>query len=410
MQDALRFVIVGHVDHGKSTLIGRLLYDTDSLPEDKIEEVRRTCEELGREMEFGFLMDHLEEERSQGITIDTAQTFFKTGKRRYVIIDAPGHKEFLKNMITGASQAEAALLIVDASEGVKEQTKRHAYILKMLGLGQVAVLINKMDLVGYSKERFDKVREDLLAFLGSVGIRSGHTVPVSARSGDNVAFASRNMPWYEGPTVLDALDSFDTIESATHRPLRLPIQDVYKVKDKRILVGRIEAGRVRKGDEVSFLPQGTISTINSVEIHWKDRTEAEAGECIGITLADPLFVERGAVACPPSDRPTITSKIRANVFWMSRQPFTGEGLVLRIATQEVRANIQIEKKVDSSSLEPITENADRIFETEVAEMTIETNQPIVVENFNDIQELGRFVLVRRLDVVAGGIITCAGAV
>ncbi len=411
MQDALRFVIVGHVDHGKSTLIGRLLYDTDSLPEDKIEEVRRTCEELGREMEFGFLMDHLEEERSQGITIDTAQTFFKTGKRRYVIIDAPGHKEFIKNMITGASQAEAALLIVDANEGLKEQTKRHAYILKMLGLCQVVALVNKMDLADHSKDRFDAVRADLLTFLSTVGIQPGTTVPISARNGDNIAFASRNMPWYEGPTVLDALDSFTSTEPAVLRPLRFPIQDVYKVKDKRILVGRVEAGRIRKGEEVSFLPQGTGTRINSVEILWKDRAEAEAGECAGITLEDPLFIERGAVACPPSDRPTVTSRIRANVFWMSKQPYSsGEDLSLRVATQEVRAHLRIEKKMDSSSLDPIAENPDKVFETEVAEMTIETKHPIVVENFSDTQELGRFVLVRGLDVVAGGIITHASGV
>src|SRR5512136_712406 len=162
MQEHLKFVIVGHVDHGKSTLIGRLLYDTDSLPDEKIEEVRRTCEELGREMEFGFVMDHLEEERSQGITIDTAQTFFKSGRRHYVIIDAPGHKEFIKNMITGASQAEAAIVIVDAGEGVKEQTKRHAYLLGMLGLSQVIVVINKMDLANFSEARFDELRDEMM--------------------------------------------------------------------------------------------------------------------------------------------------------------------------------------------------------------------------------------------------------
>ncbi len=409
MQEHLKFVIVGHVDHGKSTLIGRLFYDTDSLPEEKIEEVRRTCEELGREMEFGFVMDHLEEERSQGITIDTAQTFFKTGKRHYVIIDAPGHKEFVRNMITGASQAEAALLIVDAHEGVREQTKRHAYILGMLGLEQVIAVVNKMDLVGYSKERFEEVTRDLNAFLASLGISPSYAIPISARDGDNVAMPSERMPWFDGPTILDALDTFETAKTALAMPLRFPIQDVYKVKDKRILVGRVEAGTIHQGDEVLFLPAGTRTRVSSVEVLWQDRTDAGAGESIGITLADPLFVERGAVACPPDRKPAVTSAIRANVFWMSKRPFVaGEEVVLRVATQEVPVQITIEKKIDSSTLETIGENPGLVSETEVAQMLIRTREPIAVENFNDIQELGRFVLVRELDVVAGGIITHTG--
>ena len=406
MHEHLKFVIVGHVDHGKSTLIGRLFYDTDSLPEEKIEEVRKVCEEMGREMEFGFIMDHLEEERSQGITIDTAQTFFKTGKRHYIIIDAPGHKEFVKNMITGASQAEAAILIVDANEGVREQTRRHAYILGMLGLRQVIAVINKMDLVGYSQERFEDVKKDLLAFLATIGITPTYTIPISARDGDNIAIPSEHMPWYDGITVLDGLDTFVPKEPAVALPMRFPVQDVYKVKDKRILVGRLEAGKIHAGEEVIFLPQEAKSQVRSVEILWQDRTEAEAGESIGITLADPLFVERGAVACPLGSRPALTSTIRANVFWMSKRPYVaGEELLLRLATQEVPVRITIEKKIDSSTLETISDSPDKVRDTEVAQMLIGTEKPIAVENFNDIEELGRFVLVRDLDVVAGGIIT-----
>ena len=406
MEEHLKFVIVGHVDHGKSTLIGRLFYDTDSLPQEKIEEVRRTCEELGREMEFGFIMDHLEEERTQGVTIDTAQTFFKTPKRRYVIIDAPGHKQFIKNMVTGASQAEAAILIVDANEGVQEQTKRHAYILGMLGLEQVIVVLNKMDLVGHSRERFDSVKKDVVSFLASIGITPTYVIPISAKEGDNVAKKSENMPWYDGLTVLEGLDTFTTKESAAAKPLRFPVQDVYKVKDKRILVGRIEAGRLKENEEIVFLPQDERTTIKSVEMLWKDAKKAEAGESIGITLSDPLFVERGAVGCPMDKKPVITSRIRANVFWMSRRPFkAGEKLLLRLATQESPVDITVEKKIDSSTLETIAGSSDEVKETEVAQMLLDTREPIVVEDFNDIQELGRFVLVRDLDVVAGGIIT-----
>jgi sulfate adenylyltransferase large subunit len=406
MEEHLKFVIVGHVDHGKSTLIGRLFYDTDSLPVEKLEEVKRICKELGRELEFGFVMDHLEEERTQGVTIDTAQTFFKTSKRHYVIIDAPGHKEFIKNMITGASQAEAAILIVDADEGVKEQTKRHAYILGMLGLNQVIVVINKMDLVDHSRERFEEVKKDVLAFLSSIEIAPTYIIPISAKEGDNVAKKSDKMPWYDGLTVLEGLDTFNTKEPAVEKPLRFPIQDVYKVKDKRILVGRLEAGKMRKDGEIVFLPEDARSKIKSIEILWKDKSEAEAGESIGVTLEDPLFIERGAVACPVDNRPATTSKIWANVFWMSKLPFkSGEDLLLRLATQEVPVDINVEKKIDSSTLETISDSPDMVKETEVAQMLITTKTPLVVENFNDIQELGRFVLVRDLDVVAGGIIT-----
>jgi bifunctional enzyme CysN/CysC len=408
MNEHLKFVIVGHVDHGKSTLIGRLLYDTDSLPPEKIEEVRRTCEDLGREMEFGFIMDHLEEERSQGITIDTAQTFFKTGRRNYVIIDAPGHKEFIKNMVTGASMAEAALVIVDASEGVREQTKRHAYLLRMLGIAQVIVVINKMDLVDYAESRFEEVKSDITEFLTSLGVSPTYTIPISARNGDNVAFATDSMPWYEGPTVLDGLDSFEPKKPAVTHPLRFPVQDVYKVKDRRILVGRLESGVIRQGDEMRFLPQGSKATVQSIEMLWKSRSDAEAGESIGITLSEPLFIERGAVGCLHGEEPVVTSSLRANVFWLSGRPFDpSDELMLRVATQEQPVQITVERKIDSSTLAPIVDNPGSILGNEVAEVSISTRQPLVVEDFNFIQELGRFVLVRGLDVVAGGVITSA---
>ncbi len=406
MTDQLKFVIVGHVDHGKSTLIGRLLYDTDSLSDEKIEEVRRTCESLGREMEFGFVIDHLEEERSQGITIDTAQIFFKTGRRRYVIIDAPGHKEFIKNMITGASQGEAALLIVDAVDGVKEQTRRHAYLLKLLGLEQVIVIINKMDLAAYAEARFNEVKQELMSFLTALGVSPICIIPISARDGENVVASSEKMPWYQGPAVLDALDTFTSGVPAVDLPLRLPIQDVYKIQDRRILVGRVATGRIRVGDELTFLPQGKRSVVGSIEMLWKDRSEAEAGESIGLTLADPLFIERGAVACPTCDTPAATSLFRATLFWMSAKPFrNGERLILRLATQETPVDIKIEGKIDSSTLNPILENPDAVLKTEVALVSITTRKPVVVEDFKHIQELGRFVLVRDMDVVAGGIVT-----
>ncbi len=401
----LKFVIVGHVDHGKSTLIGRLLYDTNSLPEGKIEEIKQLCESLGKDMEFGYVIDHLEEERDQGITIDTAQTFFSTKKRDYVIIDAPGHVEFVKNMISGASQAEAAVLIVDAEEGVKEQTKRHAYILGMLGLSQVISVINKMDLVDYDMERFESVKSELLGFLSNINIKPSYVIPISAKRGDFIANKSGNMDWYGGPTLLEALDTFRTKESANEKPLRYVVQDVYSF-DKRIIAGRVESGIIRKGDRIKVLPSGEETRVKSVEEYLKNVTEAESGKCIGITTEDKLFIDRGNVIVSDRDLPAVTNRIKANVFWMDRTSFKkGENLRFRCATQEVNCEIEkINRVINSSTLEQIAENADEIKNREVANIIIRTDKPIVVENFNKMEELGRFVLGRE-DTCAGGIIT-----
>ncbi len=403
--EKLKFVIVGHVDHGKSTLIGRLLYDTNSLPEGKIEEIKQLCESLGKDIEFGYVMDHLEEERDQGITIDTAQTFFSTEKRDYVIIDAPGHVEFVKNMISGASQAEAAVLIVDAEEGVKEQTKRHAYILGMLGLSQVIAVINKMDLVGFDRERFETVKKDLLEFLSHINIKPSYVIPISAKNGDFIASKTATMDWYDGPTVLEALDTFRTKESANEKPLRYVVQDVYSF-DKRIIAGRVESGIIRKGDMIKVLPSGEKTRVKSVEEYLRNVTEAEAGKSTGITTEDKLFIDRGNVIVSDGDLPAVTSRIKANVFWMDRIPFKkGESLRFRCATQEVNCEIEkINKVINSSTLEMISTDADGINNREVASIIIRTDKPVVVENFNKMEELGRFVLGRE-DTSAGGIIT-----
>lgn len=404
-KEKLKFVIVGHVDHGKSTLIGRLLYDTNSLSESKVEEIKQLCESLGKDIEFGYVMDHLEEERDQGITIDTAQTFFNTEKRDYVIIDAPGHVEFLKNMISGASQAEAAILIVDADEGIKEQTKRHAYILGMLGLSQTIVVINKMDLVDNSQNRFAEVKKDLLEFLSGINIKPSYVIPISAKQGDFIAKKSSNMNWYDGPTVLEALGEFKIKENANDKPLRFMIQDVYNF-DKRIIAGRVESGIIRKGDEITVLPSGETTRVKSVEEFLKEVTEAEAGKSIGITTEDKLFIDRGDVIVHGSDKPVVTDRIKANLFWMDKIPYkSGTSVWFRCGTQEVPCEIEkINRVIDSSTLELIAEDASEINNREVADVIIKTNKPVVVENFNKIEELGRFVLGKD-DTIAGGIIT-----
>ncbi len=409
-KEKLKFVIVGHVDHGKSTLIGRLFFDTGSLPADKIAEIEKISKELGRDVEFAFMMDHLQEERDQGITIDTAQAFFHTDKRDYVVIDAPGHVEFTKNMITGASQAQAAILIVDAAEGVREQTRRHAYLLSMLGLTQVAVVINKMDLdtVNYSKQRFEQVVAELLEFCEPLGIKPMHIVPISAKQGENVAKKSTHMDWYIGPTVLELLDDFVVPSKPADKPMRFPIQDVYKVDDKRVLAGRVESGTISNGQDVVFLPSTSRSKITSIEQFLKPPLEsASAGESIGITLQDSLFIERGQIAYPADSHPQIGDTFKASLFWMSRQPMSvDEKLMIKCATQEISIkSCKIHRRINSSTLEVIEEDATELGNNEIAELTITTKSPIVVQSFSDFPELGRFVLVRGHDIVAGGIIT-----
>ena len=411
--ESLAFVMVGHVDHGKSTLIGRLMCDTGSLPEGKIREIEEAARAEGKPFEYGFIMDHLHEERERGVTIDTAQTFFSSPLRNYVIIDAPGHKEFIKNMITGASQAEAAVLLCSVYEGVQEQTRRHAYVVRLLGLDQVVVAYNKMDLVDYDRERFEQVRRDMNEWLERLGIEPGIEVPISAREGDNVANRSEAMPWYEGPTLLEALDVFEKVPPATAKPLRFPVQDVYERGGRQFAVGRVESGTVRKGQRLRFLPGEDVRTVEEIrQFRREDMPEAVAEECIALLLDGPAPA-RGRVGCPEDARPGLTARLRASVFWLAPEPLELDGgaaaggrLLFRCATQEVPCRVAaVRERVDSGSLEHLPADEGRLCETEVGELVIETEAPVVVESFYDVQELGRFVLVRGREVVAGGIVT-----
>ncbi len=408
-EDSLKFVIVGHVDHGKSTLIGRLLYDTNSLPEEKFEEIRATSEILGKEVEFAFLMDALKEERERGITIDTAQIFFRTPQRIYVIIDAPGHKEFIKNMITGASQAEAAVLIVDADEGVREQTKRHGYLLSMLGLGQICVVINKMDLVDYSRERFEEVKGDIVRFLKGLGITPSFVIPISALKGDNVASPSPNLEWFSGPTVLEALGTFESIK-IEEKPLRFPVQDVYQVDGKKILVGRVEAGEVKKGQKVYVAGQGKETRVASIEKFLvEDPQKAQCGESIGLCLDDQDGMARGEVVAS-QPLPRSTWEVKGSIFWMENLPYRkGEKVIFRCVTQEVEGEIrEILRKYDPASMEKTQEGAQEILPAEVAEVVISLEKPVLVDSFSFIPEMGRFVIEMKGIPVAGGIVSEEG--
>ena len=404
----LRLVIVGHVDHGKSTLVGRLLSDTGTLPEGKLDFIRDICKQQGKEFEFAFLLDALEEEQEQGITIDTSQIFFSTAQRKYVIIDAPGHKEFLKNMVTGAADAEAALLMIDANEGVQEQSRRHGYILKLLGLTQVAVVINKMDLVDYDEKVYSKIRTEYTAFLDSLGIEAREFIPVSAKLGVNIAALKDEMPWYKGPTVLNMVDQFEKKPPPDHLPFRFPVQDVYKFDERRFIAGRVESGKLKTGDRVIFSPSNKQAVVKSIEA-WsvpEQPNVATSSESIGFTLDEQIFVERGDVCSLMDQLPIVSTTFDANVFWMGKRNLEkGRKFTLKLNTQEVECEVvDFKKAIDASTLETLT-NQDYIAKNDVAELTLKTRTPVAFDLFGSIATTGRFVLVDEFDVCGGGIIT-----
>jgi len=405
----LKTVFVGHVDHGKSTLVGRLLYETDSLEEGKYEDVKATCEKRGVPFEWAFLMDALQAERNQNITIDTAQIWFESDVRPYQIIDAPGHKEFLKNMVTGAASADAALLLIAADEGVQEQSRRHCHMLSMLGIDQVTVIVNKMDLVDYDEETFGEIVEEYGDFLEQIGVEPRNFVPTSAREGDNVVDPPvENMPWWDGNTVLEEMDDFEDVKKVTERALRFPIQDIYRFDDRRILAGRIESGELEVGDELVFTPHGKRAAVETIE-KWHAPTpeKAKAGESTGITLSKEIFVERGHVASKLDDTPDQTTQFHANLFWLGKSPLkVGEPYKLKLHTiAEECTVVEINRIMDGANLEPIEEERDQINRYDVADVVIETRRPIAIDRASEQPTVGRFVVVDEYDVSGGGIVT-----
>ncbi len=411
-RDLLRIVIVGHVDHGKSTLVGRLFHDTGSLPEGKFEAIKAMCEKRGMPFEWAFLMDSMQAERDQGITIDTSQIWFHTEKRDYTIIDAPGHKEFLKNMVTGAAQSDAAVLIVDADEGIQEQSRRHGYLLHLLGVRNVAVAVNKMDLVKYDQGRFDEIERDIRSYLESIGVSPSFVIPVSAREGDNIAKPSDNMPWYLGPTIVQSLDTFPTPVSPIHLPFRMPVQDVYKFDQRRIIVGRIESGRLSVGDTVLFSPSNKTVTVKSLEswpeVKGKAKTHAVAGESVGLTLDEQIFAERGELISGTGNSPIETDVFRARIFWLGREPLKiGARYKMKLATGEANVEVQsIEQIIDTTDLSH--SGATQVERNQVAEVVMRSRRLLALDEFTALPNTGRFVLVDKFDIAGGGIISMEG--
>jgi bifunctional enzyme CysN/CysC len=412
VRDQLRIVIVGHVDHGKSTLVGRLIHDTGSLPEGKLEAIKAMCERRGMPFEWAFLMDAFQAERDQGITIDTAQIWLRTPARDYVIIDAPGHREFIKNMITGASSADAALVLIDAGQGIQQQSRFHGFLLHLLGIRQVAVIVNKMDTVGFAKARYDEIREAYTTYLDSIGfgarfvIRSPPaTATTSPRPPRHHALVRR--PHRDGGAGRPAPDA----APVTELPLRLPIQDIYKFDDRRILVGRVETGRLRVGDRLLFSPSNKTARVASIE-GWNvpaAATEAQAGQSVGFTLDEQLFVERGAIASLEQDTPIETNVFRARLVWLGHEPLrVGQDYRLRIATRNVRTTVQaIERLYDTETLSESAEAA-AVPRHGVADVILRTRAILALDEAQELPRTGRFVLSDGVNIVAGGIIDMKG--
>jgi len=411
-REQMSIVIVGHVDHGKSTVIGRLLADTGSLPKGKLEQVRQHCARNAKPFEYAFLLDALKDEQAQGITIDTARCFFKTVKRNYIIIDAPGHIEFLKNMITGAARAEAALLVIDAKEGIQENSRRHGFMLSLLGIDQVVVLVNKMDLVGYEQRVFEEVVREYRDFLSQIKVDPIAFVPISAREGHNLASCSKEMQWYEGPCVLELIDSLKKEKNLMEQPFRLPVQDIYKFTeandDRRIVAGTVETGKVKVGDEVIFLPSSKRAVIQSIEgFNEPVKHEVGAGYATGVTLAPQIYIKPGEIMCRAEEPlPVVGNTFRAHLFWLGRHPMVaGKKYKLKLATERATVYLkQIERVLDAAELSVDTQK-DRIERHDVADCILQTVKPIAYDLSRDIAATGRFVIIDHYEIAGGGIIT-----
>jgi len=410
-EERMNIVIGGHVDHGKSTIVGRLLADTHSLPEGKLEAIKALCERTAKPFEYAFLLDALKDEQSQGITIDAARVFFKTAKRHYIIIDAPGHIEFLKNMVTGASRAEAALLVIDAKEGVQENSRRHGYMMSMLGIKQIAVVVNKMDLVDFSQGHYEGIVREYTDFLSRIGVHPACFIPAAGREGDNIASPSPNMKWHTGPTVLQALDQFKSEGPAVGQPFRMPVQDVYKFTkqgdDRRIIAGTVETGTVRVGDEVVFYPSGKRSRVRSIEsFNTPVRQQAEAGQAAGFTLSEQIYVARGELATVATElKPKVTTRLRVSLFWLGKQPFIKKkDYLLKLGSARVPARLEeITRVIDASNLNT-SDTKDRVDRHAVAECVLKLNRALAFDLAEEIDATSRFVLVDDYEIRGGGIV------
>ena len=411
----INIVFVGHVDHGKSTTVGRLLYDTKNIDEQAMRKLKEKAQELGKAgFEFAFVMDNLKEERERGVTIDLSHKKFISNKFEYTVIDAPGHKDFIKNMITGASQADVGVLVVAASDGVMAQTKEHVFLCKTLGVGQLAILVNKMDAVNFDEKKFMEVKEQVSQLLKSVGYKLDDIVfiPASAYKGDNIANKSTNMAWYKGPTLLEQLDLFKEPEKPTNLPLRLPIQDVYNITGIGVVpVGRVETGIMKVGDKVIIVPgregKGVTGECKTIEMHHEQVNEAIPGDNIGFNVRGigKKDIARGDVLGHVDNVPTLASEFTAQIVVINHPSVLTVGYtpVFHIHTAQVACQIiQIVKKINPATGEVLQENPDMLKNGDVAVVRVKPSKPLVIEKQSEIPHMARFAIRDAGNTVAAG--------
>ena len=410
-KEQMNVVVVGHVDHGKSTVIGRLLVDTNSLPKGKLNTLRANCRKNNKPFEYAYLIDALRDEQVQNITIDSARIFFQSELRNYIIIDAPGHIEFIKNMITGASHAEAALLVIDAFEGVQENSRRHGYMLWMLGIKKIVVLVNKMDLVNYDEAKYNSIVKEYDEYLSHIGVKVQSFIPVSAREGDGIVTHSKNMCWYDGQTVLEAMDAFEKEKHIHNLPLRLPVQDVYKFSEfgdsRRIIAGTITSGKLKTGDELVFYPSGKRTRVKAIEMFNAPRqTSEEAGQAVGITMTEQIYVNRGQIAALAEETPPfVSSRMRVSLFWLGQQPLIqNKTYIIKLGTAREKVQIETIHRVIDASDYAHQQGKLEIHHHDVAEVTFRLAHPMAFDTSDKFPETSRFVLVDEFEIRGGGIV------
>ncbi len=410
----LNLVFIGHVDHGKSTTIGRLFYDMGLVDERLLEELRKEAEARGKVgFEFAYVMDRLKEERERGITIDIAYRDFETKKYYFTIIDAPGHQDFVKNMITGASQADAAVLVVAVTEGIMPQTREHAVLAKTLGIDQIIVFINKMDMVNYDKEKYEKLRDEIKKFLKALGYKDDKIkaiIPGSALKGDNVVKKSENMPWYNGPTLLEAFDLLEEPPRLVDKPLRIPIENVYSIKGVgTVPVGRVETGVLRVGDRIIINPPGLTGEVKSIEMHHQALQEAKAGDNIGFNVKGigKDDIKRGDVVGHPDNPPTVVKSFKARIIVIYHPTAITEGYtpVLHAHTAQVATTFEkLLQKIDNKTGQVVEENPSFLKTGDAALVELKPTKPLVIERMQDFPPLGRFVIRDMGKTIAVGIV------
>ncbi|HIH70204.1 translation elongation factor EF-1 subunit alpha [Methermicoccus shengliensis] len=409
----MNLAIIGHIDHGKSTLVGRLLYETGVVPPHIIEKYKEEAKAKGKEsFAFAWVMDSLKEERERGITIDVAHKRFDTDKYYFTIVDCPGHRDFVKNMITGASQADAAILVVAAPEGVQAQTKEHVFLSRTLGINQLIVAINKMDMVKYDQKRYEEVKNDISQLLKMVGYKPDDItfIPTSAFMGDNVSKLSENTPWYKGPTVLQALDLLKEPEKPVDLPLRVPVQDVYSISGVgTVPVGRVETGKMKKGDKVVFMPPGVEGEVKSIEMHHEEIPEAVPGDNIGWNVrgVGKDEIRRGDVCGHTTNPPTVADEFTAQIVVLQHPSAITVGYtpVFHCHTAQVACTItEIQKKLDPRTGQVKEENPTFIKAGDAAIVKVKPTRPLVIENVREIPQLGRFAIRDMGQTIAAGMV------